>query len=79
MSRVTLLHIITAFCNENKMTLGEEVVHGKENEIVAIPRLLELLSLEGCLISIEAMGCKTKIASQIVQQKGYYLLQVKAN
>lgn len=73
------LHIITAFCNENKMTLGEEVVQGKENEIVAIPRLLELLSLEGCLISIDAMGCQTKIAEQIVQQKGDYLLQVKAN
>ena len=73
------LHIITAFCNENKMTLGEEVVQGKENEIVAIPRLLELLSLEGCLISIDAMGCQTKIAEQIVHQKGDYLLQVKAN
>ena len=73
------LHILTAFCGKNKMTLGEEVVQGKENEIVAIPRLLELLSIEGCLISIDAMGCQTKIASQIVEQGGDYLLQVKGN
>ena len=73
------LHILTAFCGKNKMTLGEEVVQGRENEIVAIPRLLELLSIEGCLISIDAMGCQTKIASQIVEQGGDYLLQVKGN
>ncbi len=73
------LHILTAFCNKNRMTLGEEIIQGKENEMVAIPRLLQLLCLTGCLVSIDAIGCQTKIAEQIVQQGGDYLLQVKAN
>jgi predicted transposase YbfD/YdcC len=73
------LHILTAFCNKNQMTLGEETVQSKENEIVAIPRLLKLLCLEGCLVSVDAMGCQTKIAEQIIEQKADYLLQVKSN
>jgi len=73
------LHILTSFCNKNQMTLGEETVQGKENEIVAIPRLLKLLCLEGCLVSVDAMGCQTKIAEQIIEQKADYLLQVKSN
>jgi predicted transposase YbfD/YdcC len=74
------LHILTAFCNKNRMTLGEELVEqGKENEIVVIPKLLKLLCLRGCVVSIDAMGCQTKIAEQIVDQGGDYLLQVKAN
>ena len=74
------LHILTAFCNKNRMTLGAELVQqGKENEIVAIPKLLKLLCLQGCIVSIDAMGCQTKIAEQIVHQGGDYLLQVKAN
>lgn len=73
------LHILTAFCSENKMSLGEELVQGKENEILAIPRLLELLYLKGCVVSIDAMGCQTKIAAQIIGQESDYVLQVKGN
>lgn len=73
------LHILTAFCEKNRMSLGEEVVQGKENEIVAIPRILDLLCIEGCMVSIDAMGCQTSIANQIVQNGADYLLQVKGN
>lgn len=73
------LHILTAFCNKNRMTLGQEEVQGKENEIVAISRILKLLSLDGCIVSIDAMGCQTKIAEQILENKADYLLQAKAN
>lgn len=73
------LHILTAFCTQNHMSLGEDAVHGKENEITAIPRLLELLYLKGCVVSIDAMGCQTKIAQQIIGQQADYVLQVKGN
>ncbi len=74
------LHILTTFYNKNRMTLGKELVlQSKENEIVAIPKLLKLLCIQGCIVSIDAMGCQTKIAEQIVGQGGDYLLQVKAN
>lgn len=73
------LHILTAFCTKNSMSLGQEIVHGKENEIVAIPRLLELISIENTIVTIDAMGCQSDIAEQIIENKGDYILQVKAN
>lgn len=73
------LHIMTAFCAENKMSLGQEVVEGKENEIVAIPRLLDLICIKNAIITIDAMGCQTAIANKIVENGGEYVLQVKNN
>ena len=70
------LHILTAFCQKNKMSLGEELVcKKKENEIVAILRL----EIKGCVISIEAMGCQKDIVNQIVEKKADYVIQVKDN
>lgn len=73
------LHILTAFCTKNKMSLGEQTVAGKENEITAIPRLLDLICIKNCIITIDAMGCQTAIASKIRENEADYILQVKAN
>lgn len=59
--------------------MGQLKTDKKSNEITAIPKLLRLLDIKGCLITIDAMGCQTKIAEQIVQQEGDYLLAVKGN
>jgi predicted transposase YbfD/YdcC len=73
------LHILTAFCTKNRMSLGEETVAGKENEIVAIPRLLDLICIKNSIITIDAMGCQTEIAKKIREQEADYILQVKNN
>lgn len=73
------LHILTAFCTRNRMSLGEETVAGKENEIVAIPRLLDLICIKNCIVTIDAMGCQTAIASKIRENEADYILQVKGN
>src|SRR5205823_3307824 len=64
---------------ENHLTLGQEAVAEKSNEITAIPKLLQLLDLHGALVTIDAMGCQKEIAEQIVEQQGDYLLAVKEN
>jgi len=73
------LHLISAWAVESHLILGQEAVDQKSNEITAIPKLLELLDLEGALVTIDAMGCQREIAEQIVQAKGDYLLTVKEN
>jgi len=61
------------------MVLGQLKVDGKTNEIKAIPELLSILSVKGCIITIDAMGCQTKIADQIVLQKADYVIGLKDN
>ena len=73
------LHLLNAWASESEMFLGQLRVEGKENEIVVIPQLLQLLELKGCLVSIDAMGCQTAIAQQVVEQEGDYLLALKEN
>jgi predicted transposase YbfD/YdcC len=73
------LHIVTAWATANHLVLGQEAVGEKGNEITAIPRLLQLLALDGALVTIDAIGCQKAIASQIVAQGGDYVLAVKAN
>jgi len=73
------LHIVSAFCNENKISVGQLTVSEKSNEITAIPQLLELIAIEGCIITIDAMGCQKDIAKKIIEQKADYILQVKGN
>lgn len=75
----TATHLVSAFVHENATVLGQLSVDCKENEIVAIPRLLELLDLAGATVTIDAMGCQTEIAGKIVQNGGDYLLAVKEN
>ena len=75
----TATHLVSAFVAENHTVLGQLAVDCKENEIVAIPKLLELLDLTGATVTIDAMGCQTKIAGKIVENGGDYVLSVKDN
>lgn len=75
----TATHLVSAFVHENATVLGQLSVDCKENEIVAIPKLLELLDLTGAVVTIDAMGCQTEIARKIVQNGGDYVLAVKDN
>jgi|SRR5580658_4737544 predicted transposase YbfD/YdcC len=73
------LHIVSAFCAKNRLCLGQRSVDEKSNEITAIPQLLELLTLDGCIVTLDAMGCQRDIAEKIRGQKADYILQVKDN
>jgi predicted transposase YbfD/YdcC len=71
--------IVSAWANANELVLGEVKVDEKSNEITAIPKLLQLLDISGCLVTIDAIGTQTEIAEMIVDQGGDYLLAVKEN
>jgi predicted transposase YbfD/YdcC len=73
------LHLLSAWASETGVVLGQAVVGAKENEILAIPQLLQLLELEGSLVSMDAMGTQKEIARQIIDQGGDYLLALKEN
>jgi len=73
------LHRVSAWACANRLVLGQEATEEKSNEITAIPKLLELLDLKGCIITIDAMGCQTAIAEKIVTQRGDYVLGLKDN
>jgi hypothetical protein len=73
------LHIVSAWATAQHLVLGQEAVAEKSNEITAIPRLLELLDLAGALVTLDAMGCQTNIAAQIIEQGRDYVLAVKDN
>jgi predicted transposase YbfD/YdcC len=75
----TATHMVTAWATANGVALGQVAVADKSNEITAIPELLYLLDLKGCLVTIDAMGCQKEIATQIVVQEGDYLLATKQN
>ena len=73
------IHMVSAWASENSLVLGQTKVDEKSNEITAIPELLKLLDLSGCIVTIDAMGCQKKIARQIVSQEADYVLAVKEN
>lgn len=73
------IHMVSAWSSANGVVLGQEKTAEKSNEITAIPELLSSLAVKGCIVSIDAMGCQTQIAEQIVKQKGDYLLALKGN
>lgn len=77
--RKSTIHMVSAFSTANGVVMGQIKTEQKSNEITAIPALLKLLDIKGCLVSIDAMGCQTKIAADIVGQGGDYLLAVKMN
>src|SRR3954464_526365 len=78
-SGLKALHLVTAWASENGLTLGQVACEEKSNEITAIPELLRLLNLEGCTVTIDALGCQKEIAAQIREQKGHYVLGLKGN
>src|ERR1035437_4758645 len=73
------IHMVSAWCAVNHMVLGQVATDAKSNEITAIPELMKLLDLDGAVVTIDAMGCQKKIAAQIIDQGGDYLLQLKGN
>jgi predicted transposase YbfD/YdcC len=73
------IHMVNAWASSNGIVLGQRKTDAKSNEITAIPELLERLNVSGCIVTIDAMGCQTKIAQQIRDRKADYLLRVKDN
>jgi predicted transposase YbfD/YdcC len=73
------LHLVSAWATAQHLSLGQGAVDAKSNAITAIPALLELLELNGALVTIDAMGCQKAIARKIIDQGGHYALTVKGN
>lgn len=73
------IHMVSAWCETNRLVLGQLATAEKSNEIKAIPQLLKMLDIRDAVVTIDAMGCQKAIAQEIVQQGGHYLLQVKDN
>jgi predicted transposase YbfD/YdcC len=73
------IYMVSAWAERNGLVLGQRKVDEKSNEITAIPQLLEMLALSGCIVTIDAMGCQTDIAEQIVDQDADYVLSLKGN
>ena len=69
------LQVVSAWASEHRLVLGQMKVDDKSNEITAIPALLELLDLSGCIITIDAMGTQTEIAQQIINSDADYMGQ----
>jgi predicted transposase YbfD/YdcC len=73
------IHMVSAFAARQRLVLGQVKVADKANEIVAIPKLLDLLAIEGAVVTIDAMGCQRAIAQTIVDKKADYVLALKGN
>lgn len=73
------IHVVSAWSVESSLVLGQLRVDEKTNEITAIPGLLELLCLKGCIVTIDAMGTQKAIAKKIIEKEADYILQVKSN
>jgi predicted transposase YbfD/YdcC len=73
------IHMVSAFAARQRLVLGQVKVAEKSNEIVAIPKLLEMLAIEGAIITIDAIGCQREIAQKVVDKKADYVLALKGN
>lgn len=73
------IHIVSAFAARQRLVLGQVKVAEKSNEIVAIPRLLDMLAIEGAIVTIDAMGCQREIARKVIDKKADYVLALKGN
>ena len=78
-SSKSAIHMVSAWATANHISLGQVVVEEKSNEITAIPKLLQILEISGCLVTIDAMGCQTEIAKQIIAAGADYVLTPKGN
>ena len=72
-------YIVSAWASDNGLVLGQVKVDEKSNEITAIPELLSVLELEGCTVTIDAMGCQKEIAANIIDEHAHYVLALKGN
>jgi predicted transposase YbfD/YdcC len=73
------IHMVSAFAARQRLVLGQVKVSDKSNEIIAIPKLLNMLAIEGAIVTIDAMGCQRDIAQKIIDKKADYLLALKGN
>lgn len=73
------IHMVSAFAARQRLVLGQVKVAEKSNEIVAIPRLLDMLAIEGAIVTIDAMGCQRDIAQKIIDKKADYVVALKGN
>lgn len=73
------VHMVSAFAAGRRLVLGQTAVAEKSNEITAIPKLLDLLSIDGAIVTIDAMGCQREIARKIIDKKADYILALKGN
>ena len=73
------IHMVSAWACKNGVVIGQKAVNSKENELAAIPKLLEVLELKGCIVTMDAMGAQKSHTKQIVNQGGDYVLAVKEN
>jgi len=73
------IHMISAWCDHNRMTIGQLAIDDKSNEITALPKLLAMLDIKGATVTADAMHCQKATAEQIIKAGGDYLLQVKGN
>ena len=73
------IHMVSAFATRQRLVLGQTKVAEKSNEIIAIPKLLGMLEIEGAIVTIDAMGCQREIAKKIVDKKADYVLALKGN
>lgn len=78
-SSKSAIHMVSAWATRNKLVLGQVKTDEKSNEITTIPKLLEMLALKGCIVTIDAMGCQKKIAEKIIHQGADYVLSLKGN
>lgn len=72
-------HVVSAFVAENQLTLGEITVEEKTNEITAVPELLDLIDVEGDIVTADAMSCQKKIVEKIIEKKADYTIGLKQN
>lgn len=75
----SVIHMVSAWAHKNNLSLGQVKVGDKSNEITAIPKLLDVLAIKGCIVTIDAMGCQTDIAEKIIEKQADYILAVKGN
>jgi predicted transposase YbfD/YdcC len=73
------IHMVSAFAARQRLVLGQVKVADKSNEIVAIPKLLDMLAIEGAIVTIDAMGCQRDIAQKVLDKKADYVLALKGN
>ena len=77
--RRSAIHMVSVWTQKNFLVLGQVKVADRSNEITAIPRLLSMLEVCGCIVTIDAMGCQKEIASKIIESGADYVLSVKKN
>jgi predicted transposase YbfD/YdcC len=78
-NKLGAIHMVSAWASQTGISLGQVKTETKSNEITAIPALLDLLEVKGCIITIDAMGCQTDIAAKVIAKQADYVLAVKGN